>query len=410
MFQKYLPYLLFPIKAIFSRLFYYEVTFKFQGVGLRYMIFLCVFLAIPATFKVNTVLDSFGQLELSKIVAQIPPSYISKDGTLQPSSIDSADKVIYNSSNQPIIAYNPHNTLTGTDISESLIILNAGSIGFKTNQGIVTVPWSSLYEDQDVEFEPLAGAQMVEQAINSSPLTIWAVVFLWMFSLLSFSIIIATAILFFVARLFFKVIINFKQLLRLSSYGSTLIAVLLLFQFYFNLSLSTVTMTLVPIFYVVIFFFDFKRYYIRTKLDLSYLNDPKNPLKNYFYIENNNLKVKPSIPKGLDDLLETIKNKNAQDATNKQETTDFDDNERIDKDLEENVDIHKERPSKTSDQSGVNPDSSIKGPSFNHQPRGSDFNEDMPIFSDQDNGENASKTQSQAPKEPNKGNETFFNP
>ena len=54
----------YPFLALTSIRFYFDVLFKLKGTGILYLIALSLLVSIPASFKLNSLLDSFRQIEL----------------------------------------------------------------------------------------------------------------------------------------------------------------------------------------------------------------------------------------------------------------------------------------------------------------------------------------------------------
>uniref|UniRef100_UPI00402AE62E hypothetical protein n=1 Tax=Succinivibrio sp. TaxID=2053619 RepID=UPI00402AE62E len=82
------------------------MLFKLKGTGLAYLFIISLVLSIPATFKVNAVLNTFKSIELPSLVASIPPSYLSDNGVLTPKNSADAYKEIKTSKGMLAIVYN----------------------------------------------------------------------------------------------------------------------------------------------------------------------------------------------------------------------------------------------------------------------------------------------------------------
>ena len=265
--SRYLSYALMPLRAVLSQRFYYDVLFKLRGVGLVYLLILCAFLALPGTYQVKQALNKLQSWELSSIVAKLPPSYISPDGTLSPNNPQDAAQplIVRNSKGNAVLAYNleglplqadavrdperPSGASLGTGLIEVPITLSAHSLNLNTVDGAIAIAWTAIYGESGGSFEPLATAQVFDSAFRSSYFALWGMVTAWLFSLLSLVVLVAACLLKPLCSLVLKLKISFATALRLNAYGSTLVALLLLLQFFYNYSLSYMTLCLIPLLY-----------------------------------------------------------------------------------------------------------------------------------------------------------------
>ena len=279
--QNIWPLLQYPFKAIISRRFYYHVMFNMKGVGLAYLFMLCIVVALPCTVQMQRYFNNWQQLELSRVVAQIPPSTISSSGHL--SAVNPADeaqpKLIYNSHQQLVVAYNVNDLPLPADAPTPLVMLTADGMTFNLKDSIVHLRWSDLYGNEAVSFEPLQIAQFFEKMFKSSFFSIWSVLTLWLFTSLGFVALVGALFTKVLGLILMKLRISFGLSLRLSAFGSTLVAVLLAVQFFFPLVLSTLVLCAIPIIYTMAFLA-----HVRGVLDHS-LKDPKYALslQNPFY-------------------------------------------------------------------------------------------------------------------------------
>lgn len=282
-FDKTLKYLTYPFKAIVSRRFYFEVMSEMAGVGITYLFLLCAAIALPATYQVKAALATLQSYELSTVVGKIPPSYIDTKGVLSPTNPDdAAAKVIYNSKGQAILAYNLENgPIDGLNESVPITITSHAAI-LNTHDGTVTVPWTSVYGNAGSQFEPLEMARALEQAFNSSYYTVWLMVTLWMFSMLAFIVLIAGAATKAIGSIFVKTKVSYATALRLSSYGATLAAFLMLSQFFFNISFSYIMLAGIPICYTISFLVQLRKVIEMCIADPKFALSARNPLRQFY--------------------------------------------------------------------------------------------------------------------------------
>lgn len=280
-----------PFKALFSRRFYVRQILQERGVGLVYTMFLCALLALPGTWQVKKALNNIDALELSTVVSKIPASYISPQGVLSANNEQdgATPLIIRNSKGEAVLAYN----LNGDDLSTARdperpigdlapkavpLTLTAHALLVRTEQDVIELPWSALYGTSGANFEPLAAAHMLEQAVDSSYLSIMFVVWIWLFSCLAFIVLVAGLITKGTAGIVLKTRVSFRLSLCICSYGATLVGLLLLAQFFMNIVLSYLILCLVPVIYAISALAYLKASFERSRQDFDFAFNPGNPV------------------------------------------------------------------------------------------------------------------------------------
>lgn len=279
--MNFLSNLSLPLRAIISRRFYIDVMFRWRGVGLSYLFVLSAVLALIAVYPVQKTLQSLQNLELANVVAQIPASYVDNQGILHAKQPTNEPLYLQNSKKQLVVLYNPYDAKVDNN-AQAAITLTSHAILIATAQGVVTVPWTALYGSDGSDFEPLPVSQLMEETFNSGIVSTWIVVTMWFFSILAFVVLFAALIGKFAALFIFKVHIPFVAALRLAAVGSTLVAFLLLGQFFFAISLSYIFMTLIPVFYMVSFARDVRKIIDRSNADPEFAASEQNPLREWY--------------------------------------------------------------------------------------------------------------------------------
>ena len=153
-----------PFLALFSKNFYLQVL-AMRGVGMRYLLLLCLALAVPATYQLNGLVQLFKSYEVSKLVAQIPPSYISADGVLSPKNSADNFAVINNSSDQTVMVYNPGGQALPPELSAVPFELGARNLIVSTQNGRNAIPWSAIF-NTNADFEPYQSAMMLDEILK----------------------------------------------------------------------------------------------------------------------------------------------------------------------------------------------------------------------------------------------------
>ena len=223
------------------------------------------------------------------------PSYISPEGTLSPNNPQDAQRplIVRNSRGSAVIAYNlngdPLNADTvldperpaGTLSSEPIevpISLTAQNLILNTVDGPIAVPWTAVYGESGGSFEPLATAQVFDAAFHSSYFALWGMVSLWLLSIIGLVVLVAACLLKPLSSLALKLKISFATALRLNAYGSTLVALLLLLQFFYNYSLSYMTLCLIPLLYSGMLMMQVRKHLKHAKDNIELALNAHNPM------------------------------------------------------------------------------------------------------------------------------------
>ncbi len=256
--QNFTDYLLFPIKALFSKQFYFKVLFELRGTGFLYLFILSAVFAIPATYKSMEVVDYFKSLELSKLVAQLPPSYLDQNGTLSPNNEQDAYKVITSSSGRPAIVFNTNNEVLSGDALSAPVEFKSSAITVHTEKGDAEITYNSVFET-GTNFNPMQMAQVIDEVLNASTRLIWSAMVLWSLVLLLINTLLTACISRFMMLFIFRIRVAFLSALRLCAFANTIVAVLILAQFFIYLPISYTLMLVFPLLYVGAFSHAFRK-------------------------------------------------------------------------------------------------------------------------------------------------------
>ncbi len=255
--DKLLRWLKLPLLALFSKNFYLSVLGK-RGTGFAYLVFLSLVLALPATFKVYEVVQIFKGYEVSKLVAQIPPSFISASGTLSPKSGAADTAAIRNSRGELVMVYNPTGAPLDADLSSAPLELTAQSLIIRAGGEVNQLPWSSIFST-NADFEPYQAAAALEQVLNSSLLAFWPAVAAYFFSMLAFNTLVTALAAKFLFYFAYRLLLSFGQCLRLMAYANTICALFLVLQFFIYLPISFGLLLVLPLIYAFFFGRDLRR-------------------------------------------------------------------------------------------------------------------------------------------------------
>ena len=244
--------LLSPLKAMTSRDFYFGVLFRMKGTGFLYLFLLCVVLAIPATWRTASVMHYFKSLGLPRLVAQIPPSYLDASGTLAPQGGGSSYAEIKNAQGEVVMVYNTDGKALSGAAADAPIEFGAKDMVIHNFKGGISLPYIGLFPT-DTSFQPVQSAQALEGVLGASTQLIWSVLLLSMYMFLVFNALISACLSRFMMVFIFRIKAEFGATLRLCSYANTLVAFIMLAQFFVFLPMSYTVMALVPLVYVALF-------------------------------------------------------------------------------------------------------------------------------------------------------------
>lgn len=264
--QNLIDYLSYPIKALFSKQFYFKVLFELRGTGFLYLFILSAVFAIPATYKSMEVVDYFKGLELSKLVAQLPPSYLDQNGTLSPNDEQDAYKVINSSKGRPAIVYNTGDQILEGDAISAPVEFKSSAITVHTEKGDAEITYNSVFET-GTNFNPMQIAQIIDEVLSASTRLIWSAMVLWSLVLLVINTLLTACISRFMMLFIFRIRVAFLSALRLCAFANTIVAVLILAQFFIYLPISYTLMLVFPLLYTGAFSHAFRKELARVGIE-----------------------------------------------------------------------------------------------------------------------------------------------
>lgn len=332
-----------PLYALCSIRFYFAVLFKLKGTGLLYLIFLSALVAIPATFKVNSIINNFKQMELPNLIAKIPPSYLNENGRLICKDEATSYKEIYTSDGLLAILYNVNDEKVDL-VNGQKPIVQIASTSLKVTS--ITGQYNQLnYLDFFVpnsDFNPVEGARLAEAVIDLAKVFVYFFLLVWFFSVL----VLNTLLLCVFAKLLFALVgrmnTNFVNTLRLCAYSTTIVAIFILAEFFVQIKLPFSYLMLAPLIYLTLFIKKF-----RSELNLKGVEDfvkayaPEGTaVKNYQKPQS-----KADISEYVDGL-DSTSNKLKEDKA-------ADENEPIIKEKEEDLSKSNSSKDKTDDKSSI---------------------------------------------------------
>ncbi len=242
----------YPLKAVASIKFYFDVLFKMRGLGFVYLLFLCVFLAIPCAYKVTSLLKSFDSLNLPGLILEIPKSTISADGVLTPNDPAEEFTVLEGPNGRPVVVFNPKDRQLSSDEAAAPVEMASQTVRFRTPKGVTIVRYKDLVP-QGSDFDPVYVADIVRSVFGVSVPTVWSMLVLWFFAVLIFNSVISGCLAKFFMFYAARVRIFFGPAIRMCAFASTLSGIFMLGQFMLDMEISYSVMLMIPLFYILFF-------------------------------------------------------------------------------------------------------------------------------------------------------------
>ncbi|MGN1281992.1 MAG: DUF1189 family protein [Succinivibrio sp.] len=248
---------LYPVKAIGSKKFYFEVLFKLKGFGIVYLLLLSLLLSLPASIRISGVIETFKSIELPRLIASIPPSYLSENGELTPKNPDETYKELTTQDGILAIIYNVNDIDLKDSSVRPIVELNSRTLTVHTSTQNSVVSYVDLFVPGS-DFNPVETSGLVDMVFNVAKTVLYVFISGWFFCILAFnSLIIA-----FISKAFFlffgKMKTGFSNILRLSSFANTIVGVVLVVEFFVSVKISFTLVMLLPLIYMFLFIRDFR--------------------------------------------------------------------------------------------------------------------------------------------------------
>lgn len=350
----------YPLKALTSIRFYFEVLFKQKGIGLVYLLLISFVLSLPVSYKVNNLIDTFNKIELPNLIAQIPSGYLSKSGQLVCNNKEESFKKIYTRSGILAIIYNVDNQNDKDDILERqnttsknipFVELNSDYLSVASVTGsVTTIKYTDLFVP-GTAFNPADASALVSEVLSVAKNIIYIFMGLWIFSLLIFNSLVLSVLSKFVFFQLGKMNTTFANCLRLSSYASTSLGVLLVAGIYANIAVPFTYLMLVPPVYIILFVNSFRRELQSKGIEEFVKEYTPDGTKVRTYDDSNNV-VKEESKKDLSEYLDGLSstsNKNTQNSEDDSHNNDKDSVGSVDEDSKEDLENSPEEDEKKDD-------------------------------------------------------------
>lgn len=255
--ERLIAYILYPVRAISSKKFYFEVLFKIKGFGIAYLFLLSLVLSLPASVRVNSVIETFKSIELPRLIASIPSSYLSENGELTPKNPDETYCELTTQDGILAIVYNVDNVALKDDSVKPIVELNRKTLTVNTSTQKSVVSYVDLFVPGS-DFNPVEASGLVEAVFNIAKTVLYVFITCWFFCILAFNSLIIALISKAFFLFFGKMKTGFSNILRLSSFANTIVGVVLVVEFFVSVKISFTLVMLLPLIYMILFIRDFR--------------------------------------------------------------------------------------------------------------------------------------------------------
>lgn len=256
--EQLIKFSLYPVKALSSKRFYFEVLFSMKGLGFLYLLVLCIVLAVPSSIKINSVLNSFKDIELPRLIASIPPSYLTKDGVLIATDPSTGYKELRTTQGVLAIVYNVNDEPLKSSSELPVVELLSQKIVVRSPQKSTVLKYSELVSP-DTTFNPLEVSNMVEAVFEVAGAMLFVFLIGWFFCVLVFNALVIAFLSKFLFLLVGKMKTSFANTLRLSSFANTIVGLLLLIELVIDVKISFSLIMLTPLVYMMLFIKSFRQ-------------------------------------------------------------------------------------------------------------------------------------------------------
>lgn len=239
-------FLNYPIKALYSKEFYFQQLISKKGSGLFYILILSVLCAIFSVMPLKKQLNLLKDSGLTQALAQLPDSYIDNNFNLSPKDNVMMPLVIKHNG-QNIIVYDTTDNQLSSDLKNVPLYIGKKSFSLKSSGQDVVVGYESFAEkSSDINF--LSISKMFDGVLNISSSYIWAVFCIYFYIALLIYTLIDAIFIRFIFQLY-KVYMPYTVCFKFTSYAITLVALLNIFEMYSLIYLPYYIYLLIPIIY-----------------------------------------------------------------------------------------------------------------------------------------------------------------
>ena len=353
--ENLLNYCSYPLRALTSRRFYFDVLFGMKGPGMVYVLILSLILAIPSSLKIQQVMGVFKSIDLPALIAMIPPSYLSDAGVFTAQDPSVTYKEIFTADGNLAIVYNVEDKNISQKGKQPIIELNSTSMSIASPGQRMVITYTDIFAP-GTNFDPFLLSTVADNLFNTHIFFILSCLLVWFFCIIAFNALIMAAIAKFLFFFIGKIKTSFVNIVRLSSYANTIVALMLLIEMFLNIPIPFNLIMFLPLVYLLIFMRSFRR-----ELEINGVENfvkkftPEGTrIKNYSSGENEDSPRRDisEFTDGLDSTTNRMKSGRSDNVPDEEPFTETENTDIPEKDSKNSSD---QRPDKSKDNSNDGP-------------------------------------------------------
>ncbi len=228
-----------------------------RGIGLFYLLFLSLVLAVPTSFKIHSMLDSYKTLEMSNLVMQLPKCYISEEGVLTPFEKSESYKEIRTRDGKLVILFNIDDRKYDSSLAP-MVEFNSRSLTVNAPKRSTLMYYTDIVPAQS-NFDPPAIAESIDAMLNLSVLILAFLMMCWFYFILLFNAFVMGLICKLLFVLVGKIKTSFLNTVRLCAYANTIVGVIMALEIILNVPLTFNYIMFLPLVYMLMFIMSFRQ-------------------------------------------------------------------------------------------------------------------------------------------------------
>lgn len=247
----------YPLKALFSINFYFEVLFKMRGIGFLYLLFLSLLAAVPVSYRANDVVQTLKAANFPAMILQIPSCYLNENGILSVADDNYAYKEIVSQNGNVSIVFNVEDRPSVSFNTPMAVELNSDRFVLSVYGQKIAQRYTDSFKSGS-NFSPIEQSEVAAMALNFAVYINYPVVVFLLCIKLIFLSFVSAVITKFIFVVLGKMKTGFSNVWRLNIFASSSVALAMTIQAIFRLQLSDIILLLMPLAYMVAFIKSFR--------------------------------------------------------------------------------------------------------------------------------------------------------
>ncbi len=227
------------------------------GFGFVYLFFLSIFLAVPTSYKIYTMIESYRGVNLPNLVMQLPKCYISEEGLLTPYEEGMSYKEIRTAGGDLAILFNIEDQKYDSSLKPK-VELNSRSLTINAPSQSTVMYYTDIVPVQS-NFDPPAIAGSIDAFLNVGMAVIAVFMALWFYFVLLFNSFVMGLICKLMFVLVGKIKTSFFNTVRLCAYANTIVGVIMALEIILNIQLNFNYIMFLPLVYMLMFIRSFRQ-------------------------------------------------------------------------------------------------------------------------------------------------------